>query len=131
MSSAERRLSAWLTATGVAYAFGAADYLARPKAATRSLSKSGGERLDDEEPGLYHSLAVAYMATIAGLSFSAARSPAERADLIPPLLVAKIASSGALIYRYQQTRRRGYAIAAALDAALFGITAGLYSNIDR
>ncbi|HEY7875919.1 MAG TPA: hypothetical protein VIG64_12450, partial [Actinomycetota bacterium] len=54
--SSEKRLARWLTTTGVVYAAGAVDFLARPKAATRSLNMSGGTPLEDEEPGLYHSL---------------------------------------------------------------------------
>lgn len=130
MSAPERRLARWLTVTGVAYASGAVDFVARPKAATRSLSKAGGDVLDDEEPGLYNALAAAYMATIAALALTAARDPDERRALIPPLLVAKAASSGALLYRYLRTRRRGFAVGAALDAALLGVTAGLYNALD-
>ena len=130
MSSPERRLARWLTVTGVAYASGAFDFVARPKAATRSLGKAAGEPLDDEAPGLYNSLASAYMATIAALALTAARSPSERRDLVPPLLVAKAASSGALLYRYLTTRRRGFAVGAALDAALLGVTAGLYNALE-
>ena len=130
MSTAEDRLSRWLTMTGVAYAAGAVDFVVRPQAATRSLSQAGGERLEDEEPGLYHSLAVAYMATIAALALTAGRDVGARRALVPPLLVAKAASSCALLYRFVRTRRRGYAAGAALDAALFGITAGLYNALD-
>jgi hypothetical protein len=128
--SAQRSLARWLTVTGVAYAAGALDFVARPSAATRSLSTAGGESLDDEEPGLYNSLASAYMATIASLALTAARDPDERRMLIPPLLVAKAVSSGALLYRFVRTRKRGFAIGAALDAALLGVTAGLYNALD-
>lgn len=130
MSTAERRLARWLTVTGVTYALGAVDFVARPAAATRSLSQTGGEPLDDEEPGLYNSLASAYMATIAALALTAARDSDKRSALIPPLLVAKAASSGVLLYRYVRTRRRGYAVGAALDAALLGVTAGLFNALD-
>ena len=47
MASAEKRLSRWLTVSGVAYAAGALDFLVRPEAATRSLGQAAGERLDD------------------------------------------------------------------------------------
>ena len=130
MSPAARRLARWLTVTGVAYASGAVDFIARPKAATRSLSMAGGEALADEEPGLYNALASAYMATIASLALSAARDPEERRALLPPLLVAKAASSGVLLYRYLRTQRRGFAVGAALDAALLGVTAGLYNSLE-
>jgi hypothetical protein len=126
--SAEGNLRRWLTVTGAVYAAGCVDFLARPRAATRSLSKTGGAPLDDEEPGLYSSLASAYMATIASLALTAGRDPDARRALIPPLLVAKATSSAAMLYRYARTRRRGFAAGAALDAALFGITAGLYSS---
>jgi hypothetical protein len=129
--SAERHLARWLTTTGVVYAAGAADFLVRPRAATRSLSMSGGSQLDDEEPGLYHSLACAYMATIAALALTAGRDPDAHRALIPPLLVAKATSSAAMLYRYARTRRRGFAVGAALDAALLGVTAGLYNALDR
>ena len=129
--SPEKQLARWLTVTGAVYAAGAVDFLARPRAATRSLNLSGGTPLDDEEPGVYHALASAYMATIAALALSAGRDPVSRRALIPPLLVAKAASSGAMLYRYAHTRRRGFAIGAALDAALLGITAGLYNALDR
>lgn len=128
--SAERSLARWLTVTGVAYAVGALDFVARPSAATRSLSMAGGDSLDDEEPGLYNSLASAYMATIASLALTAAKDPDERRMLIPPLLVAKAASSGVLLYRFVRTRKRGFAVGAALDAALLGVTAGLYNALD-
>ena len=129
--SAERRLAQWLTVTGVVYAAGSVDFIARPRAATRSLNMSGGARLDDEEPGLYNALASAYMATIAALALGDGRDPAGKSALVPPLLVAKAASSGAMLYRYFRTRRRGFAIGAALDAALLGVTAGLYNALDR
>lgn len=124
--SSDTRLTCWLAVTGGAYALGAVDFLVRPRAATRSLSRSGGAPLDDEPPGLYNSLATAYMATIAALALTAATAPEKRDALIPPLLVAKAASSGALLYRYVTTRRRGFAVGAALDAALLGATAGLH-----
>jgi hypothetical protein len=130
MTSQEKRLSRWLTVSGVAYAAGAVDFLVRPAAATRSLGKAGGERLDDEEPGLYHALASAYMATIAALALTTARDPLDKSALVPPLLVAKAVSSGAMLYRFLKTRRRGFAVGAALDAALLGITAGLYNSLE-
>ncbi|MDQ4095871.1 MAG: hypothetical protein M3174_06690 [Actinomycetota bacterium] len=65
------------------------------------------------------------MATIATLALGAARDPAANGNLVPPLLVAKAASSAGLLLRYLKTRRRGYALSAALDALLFGVTAGL------
>jgi hypothetical protein len=68
------------------------------------------------------------MATIAVLALEAARNPDARADLIPPLLVAKAVSSSAFLYRFVQTRRRGYAVAAGMDAFLFAVTAGLHSR---
>jgi hypothetical protein len=129
--SVERRFRAWLRTTGVVYAVGAADFLARPKAAGQSLEQVGGEPIEEERPGLYNSLSSAYMATIAALSFGAASDPEEHSDLIPPLLVAKAVSSGALLLRYFQTRHKGYAAASALDAFLFGVTAGFYANLRR
>ena len=105
--------------------------MARPRAATRSLNRAGGVPLPDEEPGLYNALAGAYMATIAALALSASRDPAARRALLGPLLVAKAASSGGFLLRYLQTRRRGFALSAALDAALFGVTAGLGAAADR
>lgn len=130
MSTSERRFARWLTATGAAYAAGAVDFLVRPHASTRSLSLAGGEPLADEGTGLYHSLACAYMATIAALSLTAAQDPADRTDLIPPLLVAKAVSSGTLMYRFRQTGKRGFLAGAILDAVLLGVTAGLYSSLD-
>jgi hypothetical protein len=126
----ERRFGAWLRTTGVVYALGAADFLARPKAAGQSLRQIGGEPLEEEQPGLYNSLSSAYMATIAALSFQAASDPSEKRDLIPPLLVAKAVSSGALLLLYFKTRHKGYAAASALDAFLLGVTAGFYANLD-
>jgi hypothetical protein len=129
-SRAERRLGLWLLITGGVYAAGAVDFLVRPSASTRSLNRYGGERIEDEEPGFYNALASAYMATIAALALEAGRRPAENTNLIPPLLVAKAVSSSAFLYRFVSTRRRGYAAAAALDAVLLGVTAGLYSDLD-
>ena len=129
--TSEKRLSIWLAATGFVYAAGAVYFLARPQAATRSLNQAGGLPLPDEEPGLYNALAGAYMATIAALALSAARDPRTRRALLGPLLVAKAASSGGFLLRYLQTRRRGFALSAALDAALFGITAGLGGALRR
>ncbi len=131
MSTSEKRLARWLAATGIVYAVGAVDFVARPNAATRSLNQAGGEPLPDEEPGLYNALAGAYMATIAALALSAARDPSAHRALLPPLLVAKATSSGGFLLRYLQTRRRGFALSAALDAALFGVTAGLGAALDR
>jgi len=128
VARSDRGLRGWLLATGAIYALGAADFLARPAAATRSLNRYGGERIEDEPGGFYNSLAGAYMATIAALALESARNPAARPDLIPPLLVAKAVSSAAFLYRFVQTRRRGFAVAAALDAGLFAVTAGLYSR---
>lgn len=128
--SAESRLARWLTVTGGVYALGSVDFVVRPRAATRSLNLSGGVALEDEEPGLYNALASAYMATIAALALGAGRDPTGRRALVPPLLVAKAASSAALLYRYARTRRRGFAVGAALDAVLLGVTAGLYNALD-
>jgi hypothetical protein len=131
VSRAERRLRGWLLATGAMYALGAVDFLARPRAAAASLS-GFGERIEPEDPpGLFNSLASAYMATIAALSLGAAAAPDEHRELIPPLLVAKATSSAALLYRYERTRKLGFAVAAALDALLFGVTAGLSAAADR
>lgn len=130
MDKAERRLSRWLRVTGVGYALGGVDFAARPWAATASLSKLGGERLETEPPGVYNGLATAYMATIAALALSAANDPAAKRSLIPPLLVAKAVSSGMMLYRFTTSRKRGYAIGAALDACLLAATAVLYRDLD-
>lgn len=130
MSGTRRRLARWLKVTGVLYALGAADYVARPRAAIATLNSMGGEPMEPEERGLYNSLAGAYMATIAALALSASKDPEERSALIPPLLVAKVVSAGFLLLQYAETRRRGFAVAAGLDAFLFGVTAGLYSSLD-
>ena len=130
MKSSERRLARWLAATGVVYAAGAVDFTVRPRAATRSLSQVGGPPLPDEEPGVYNALASAYMATIAALALSASQDPTGRRDLIPPLLVAKATSAGGFLYRYLKTKRPGYAVGAALDAGLLGVTAGLLASLD-
>ncbi|MDQ3879340.1 MAG: hypothetical protein M3290_13485 [Actinomycetota bacterium] len=130
MSDSEKRFARWLTATGAAYAVGAADFLVRPHASTRSLSLAGGDPLADESPGLYHSLACAYMATIAALSLTAAREPGDRRELIPPLVVAKAVSSATLMYRFRQTGKRGFLVGSILDAVLLGVTAGFYSSLD-
>ncbi|MFN2593766.1 MAG: hypothetical protein ABR579_02615 [Actinomycetota bacterium] len=130
MSRSQRRFARWLTATGAVYAVGAVDFLVRPHASTRSLSMAGGEPLLDESPGLYHSLACAYMATIAAISLTAAQDPADRTELIAPLMVAKAASSGLMMYRFRQTGKPGFLAGAILDAVLLGVTAGLYSNLD-
>jgi hypothetical protein len=129
-------LGVWLVVTGAVYAAGAVDYLVRPWAATRSINSytrttEPGERLEDEEPGLYNALASAYMATIAALALEAGRDPRAKSNLVPPLLVAKAVSSSTLLYRFVSTRQRGYAAAALLDAVLFGVTAGLYSDLDQ
>jgi hypothetical protein len=127
-----KALKSWLTLTGVAYAVGAIGFVARPQDALEALNATGGEPADHEgPPGLYNSLAGAYMATIAALALTAAADPEERRALIPPLLVGKAASSSALLYRYTKTRKRGFAAGAALDAFIFGVTAGLYSSLDR
>ena len=125
-SPAGRRLSGWLRFTGALYALGGVGFFTRPTDATQALSRVG-EPLDPEPPGLYNSLATAYMATITALAFEAAGSEDARDDLIPPLLVAKATSSGALVYRYVRTRRMGFAVGAALDALLLGVTAGLHA----
>ncbi|MGH2729975.1 MAG: hypothetical protein ACRDJI_05130 [Actinomycetota bacterium] len=127
MSGPERRLSKWLLTTGAVYALGAVDFIARPRAALATLGRLGGEPLDYEGPGLYNSLAGAYMATIAALALTAGRDPEANRNLVPPLLVAKAASSAAMLYQYQRTRKRGFALGAALDAFLLGATAGLYA----
>ena len=129
MRPTERKMSRWLRATGVLYGLGAVDFLARPAASTEALGRAAGQPLEREEPGLYHSLASAYMATIAALALSASMEPRERSALVPPLLVAKAASSGALLYRYSATKKKGYAVGAALDAVLLGVTAGLYASV--
>ena len=131
MKGSEKRLATWLTVTGAIYAAGALDFTARPRAATRSLNQAGGRPLPDEEAGLYNALASAYMATIAALALVAARDPSEHRDLIAPLLVAKATSSAGFLLRYLKTRRRGLALAAALDAVLLGVTAGLSAGLDR
>ena len=131
MNAADKRLSRWLAVTGAVYAAGALDFTARPHAATRSLNQAGGRPLPDEEPGLYNALASAYMATIAALALTAARDPDAHRNLVGPLLVAKAASSAGFLLRYLRTRRRGFLLSAALDAALFGVTAGLNADRDR
>ena len=67
------------------------------------------------------------MATIAALALSAATDPEERSHLVPALLVAKGASASMLLAQFIRTRRRGFAVGAALDAVLLGITGGLYA----
>ncbi len=130
MTRAEKLLSKWLKATGVIYAAGAVDFTVRPKAAVQSLSMAGGIPLESEPAGVYNALASAYMATIAALALGASSS-AGGSRLIPPLLVAKATSSGGFLYRYVRTGRRGYAVAAALDALLLGVTAGLYAATEE
>ncbi len=130
MTSQEKRLSQWLAATGIIYALGAVDFTVRPRAATRSLNQAGGAPMPDEDPGLYNALASAYMATIAALALEASRAPRQRSALIPPLLVAKATSSAGFLLRYLKTRQRGYALSAALDALLLGVTAGLTASLD-
>lgn len=131
MSRTERLLRQWLLATGTGYAVGAVDFVARPRAAVASLNTVGGEPVAPEEPpGLYNALAFAYMSTIAALALAAAQDPRANRKLIVPLLVAKASSSSALLYRYLRSRRRGFAAGAALDALLFGVTAGLYASLD-
>jgi hypothetical protein len=131
MKKSERRLRSWLLVTGAIYALGAADFIARPWAATASLSRWGGDKIETEPAGLYNSLATAYMATIAALSFAAAKDPDAKRDLIPPLLVAKAVSSGTMLYRYLVTKKRGYAFGSALDAFFLGTTSGLYASLDK
>lgn len=130
MTHAERRLGRWLKLTGGLYAAGAVDYVARPRAALEALEKVGGDPLEPEGNGLYNSLAGAYMATIAALALGASSDPAGRRSLIPPLLVGKAASATCLLYMYARTRTRGYVVGAALDAFLFGVTAGLTAALD-
>ncbi len=125
MASSERLLRRWLTGTGLLYAAGAVDFTLHPRGAIETLSSAGGAPLDPEPAGVYNALAGAYMATIASLALTAARDPEAHDALIPPLLVAKATSSAGLLWRYLQTRRRGFAVAAALDALLLGVTAGL------
>lgn len=120
----------WLASTGVIYALGGANFVARPWAATASLSKIGGDKMEAEPAGFYNSLSAAYMATIAALALSASRDPQEKRALIPPLLVAKAVSSGVLGYRYLKTKKRGYAAGAALDAFLLVTTAALAAGLD-
>jgi hypothetical protein len=129
MAEKDRALKRWLLVTGVGYAAGAIDFVLRPRAATGTLNQVGGQPIAPEEPpGLYNALAASYMATIAALALTAAEDPDANRNLIPPLLVAKAASSAALLYRYVRTRRRGFAGRAALDALLLGITGGLYAG---
>ena len=125
--NAERRLANWLRFTGALYALGGIGFVARPQDAIDALGRAG-EPLDPEPPGLYTSLSTAYMATITALALSAASADADARDkLIPPLLVAKATSSSALVLRYIRTRRAGFALGAALDALLLGVTAGLHA----
>ena len=132
MTRIDRRMKRWLLTTGAVYAVGAVDFLMRPRNSTDSLNMTGGEPIEPEDPpGVYNSLASAYMATIAVLALTTAADPQENRALVPPLLVAKAGSSAALMYRYFRTRRRGFAVASALDAFLFGVTAGLYAAQDR
>jgi hypothetical protein len=131
MSRAERRLSRWLMVTGATYLLGAVDFYVRPWASTITLNQAGGEPIDHEPPGVYNSLASAYMATIATLALTAAKDPHEHAGLVPPLLVAKATSSAGMLVRYLQTGKRGFAVGAGVDAALFAVTAGLYKNLKR
>ena len=123
-------LRTWLASTGVIYALGAVDFVARPWAATASLGQLSGDKMETEPAGVYNSLSVAYMATIAALALSASRDPEEKRALIPPLLVAKAVSSGVLGYRYLKTKKKGYAAGAALDALLLVTTAALASGLD-
>jgi hypothetical protein len=124
---AERRLANWLRFTGALYAVGGAGFLTRPQDAVDALGRVG-DPLEEEPPGLYTSLSTAYMATITALAFAAASADdAGRDRLIPPLLVAKATSSSALLLRYLRTRRLGFAVGAALDALLLGVTAGLHA----
>lgn len=125
MARSQKTLSRWLRLTGLIYGLGALNFMIRPESPTDSLGQVTGQPMEREEPGMYHALAVAYMATISAMSLSAAADPEERSSLIPPLLVAKAVSSAGMLYRFKATGRPGYAAGAVLDAALFGITAGL------
>ena len=105
--SAERRLARWLTTTGVVYAAGAIDFLVRPKAATRSLSMSGGSTLDDEDH-LSHSLA--------GASWRRSRPALTAAATRGARALSRRCSwqrrrVGRDAVRYARTRRRGFAAA--------------------
>ena len=128
--ASEKLMARWLKVTGAVYAAGAIDFTVHPRGATEALSSSGGVPLDPESPGLYNALASAYMATIAALALTASKDPKGYRALIPPLLVAKATSSGGLLLRYFQTKRRGFAAAALMDAVLFGVTAGLLAAQD-
>lgn len=128
MSRAERNLQRWLTLSGAVYAAGAALFVARPDEAPDALARATGDDMEAEPTGVYHALAAAYMTTIAALALGAGSEPAARRALIPPLMVAKASSSAALFYRFLKTRRAGFAAGAALDAAILGVTAGLYAN---
>ncbi len=121
-----RPLRRWLRVTGAAYAVGTLSFAMRPQDAPWVLGRLGGTRLEPENAGVYNALASAYMATIAVLALTAADDEGGRAYLIPPLLVAKAASSLALINRYRATRARGFAAGAVLDASILGVTVALY-----
>ncbi len=127
MGRATKRLKLWLGLTGAIYAAGALDFLLHPRGASESLGRFGEPIAPEEPPGVFNALAAAYMATIASLALTTAKSPEDRRALVPPLLVAKGVSSGALLYRYLQTRKAGFAVGSGLDALLFGVTAGLYA----
>lgn len=131
MTSPARALKVWLSVTGIAYAVVGLDFVIRPRSATAPLHLAGGEPLEPEPPGVYNSLASAYMATIAALALAAASDPERRRDLIPLLLVAKGASATAFLVRYLQTRKRAFAAGAAMDALLLGITGGLLQALDE
>src|SRR5687768_16622644 len=90
----------WLRVTGVIYTLGALDYTLRPHSVNETLAVAGGERVVEAEPGIYHSLASAYMAPIGAMAPSAAPDPEARRDLIRPLLVAKATPSAGMLYRY-------------------------------
>ncbi len=128
-SRAERWLRRWLWFSSLMYGAGAVGFLFAPRLAEEALSLAAGELPPEkeEEPSkpLWHSLASAYMATIAAASGLAAADEKARHQLTRTLLTAKAASTGAFLSWWAKKRSASQLLAAALDSALLVTTWGL------
>ncbi|MFA5787174.1 MAG: hypothetical protein WDA71_09390, partial [Actinomycetota bacterium] len=86
-----------------------------------SLNRLPGKSIPDPTERFWHSMSVAYMATIALAAWEAANNP-RNPGLVPALLAAKATSSAAFATNYARSDQSAYLASAITDGSLFVAT---------
>lgn len=122
----DEKLRRFLSASAIGYGLSAVYMLVAKKRMEEDLRRLDRDR---HPPGeLWHSLGVAYMATIAAAAWTASRDRLVAKRFINPLLVAKGTTTALFAYRFARTRRASYAVSALTDGGLLATMAYLLAR---